>query len=116
MAAVAATLGDFPATVAFARPTSLGARATGLRGGFVDLRLGVLGRKMLFDRFEYVPGVRVSGVLTQPALLSALPVEGRLVITSPAGRALASIGAGTIRLRLNGARPVVAPTSFSPLP
>ena len=42
-------------------------------------------------------------------------MEGRLVITSPAGRAVASIGAGTIRLRLNGARPIVAPTSFSPL-
>ena len=83
VAAVAATLGDFPATVAFARPTSLGARATGLRGGFVNLRLGVLGLKMLFDRFEYVPGVRVSGVLTQPALLTVDPVEGRLVITSP---------------------------------
>jgi pimeloyl-ACP methyl ester carboxylesterase len=115
VAAVASTLDDFPATIAFAGPTSLGARATGLRGGFVDLRLGVLGLKMLFDRFEYVPGVRVSGVLIQDALLTALPVEGRLVITSPAGRAVASLGASTIRLRLNGARPVAAPSSFSPL-
>ena len=112
MAAVAATLDDVPAAIAFARPTSLGARATGLRGGFMDLRVSFGELKMILHRVEYVPGVRVSGFLKLSALFLALPVEGRLLITSPAGRAVASVGAGAIHLRLNGARPVVAPTSF----
>ena len=115
VAAVAATLDDVPTAIAFARPTSLGARATGLRGGFVDFRSGFLELKMILHRVEYVPGVRVSGLLKQSAFLTPLPVEGRLLITSPAGRAVVSVGANTIRLRLNGGRPVAAPSSFSPL-
>ena len=70
---------------------------------------------MILHRFEYVPGVRVSGLLKQSAFLTPSPVEGRLLVSGPAGRAMASVGGGAIRLRLNGARPVVAPTSFSPL-
>ena len=115
LAAVVATLDDVPAAIAFARRTSQGARATGLRGGFVDFRGGFLELKMIFHRVEYVPGVRVSGFLKQAAFLTPLPVEGRLLITSPAGRAVASVGANTIRLRRNGAPPVTAPSSFSPL-
>ena len=115
LAAVTATLDDVPTAGAFARRTSLGFRATGLRGGLVDLRAGFLGLRMVFDRFEYVPGVRVSGRLSQTSLLTALPVEGRLLITSPLGRAVVSVGAGALRLRRNGARPVSAPSDFSPL-
>ncbi len=118
-AALAATLDDVPAAIGFARETSLGGRATGLRGGILDLRgisLGPFRRlKMILDRFEYVPGVRVSGVLTQTAFGVALPVKGRLRISGPAGRAVASVGARTIRLRMSGAQPVVAPAPFSPL-
>lgn len=115
LAAVTATLDDVPTAGAFARGTSLGFRATGLRGGLVDLRPGLLELKMIFDRFEYVPGVRVSGRLSQTSLLTALPVEGRLLVTSPLGRAVVSVSAGTLRLRRNGARAVSAPSDFSPL-
>jgi pimeloyl-ACP methyl ester carboxylesterase len=119
VAALRATLRDVPVGIAFGRGTSLGGRATGLRGGTLDVRGGVVGLAgrltLIFDRYEYVPGVRVSGVLHQNVFFEPLPVEGRLRITSPAGLATVAIGSDRIRLSLSGGRSVVVRTSFSPL-
>jgi pimeloyl-ACP methyl ester carboxylesterase len=113
--ALEATLGDASTAVAFGRLTTSGIRATGLRGGTLSLRFSTSGLStglaLVLDRYEYVRGVRVSGVLREDL---AGNTQGRLRIASPGGRAAVAVGRGRIRLRLNGGPEVARPTSFSP--
>jgi pimeloyl-ACP methyl ester carboxylesterase len=107
LSALRATLADLGLSMSFGRGTDRRVLGTGLRGGTADARVLDLGpfssTTLVLDEFQYIPRVRVSGVLEVATEGEESSVKGRLRVVSPMGRADARVGGGGVRLRLGGA-------------
>jgi pimeloyl-ACP methyl ester carboxylesterase len=114
-AALERTFADIEPSFAFGGTSGGSLLAQGLRGGTVRLKSDGFFEPTVvfaFDRFSYVPGVRISGSVRRDieSLLEDEPSgEGRLVVETPRGRASVDVGKRRLRIRIPGSAPVVVP-------
>jgi hypothetical protein len=118
-AALEATMADVEPALAFGGPSGETFVAQGLRGGTVRVKSeGIFFPEFVFsfDRYSYVPGVRISGSIRrdlESLIGDERSGEGRLVVETPRGRASVGIGERRLRIRIPGSPPVVVPDQLA---